>query len=1244
MTTLNQKTAPAISRSTPSSAEPRFMQLEEAAKRLLHADITSMKRTVPSALASIQFGTIGVLFPQDYADDNTSAAATVVTTTTRTDSSRQPLTASQPWLYIFPHNLAAPLLHVELPPPGIRPVTTAQLAYYNNLLRTHLTPSLAATSIFHSLDQFQQASVDSLLQEKEMQDQVCELTLGVIKEFAADGFKTSEKIAEVIFLGQSLDQKSHRILLNYFIIEFETATLLDIELLQGLVQLVECAGEAYLQPDDFIRILAVLRTRLRDAHQQTTKNSYYLTQALSRLLDLMVEGRVQDLRRIVDHEPLSLLLRQLMESPDLFLKHQATYALQGLLHIPNDENRRQFVLRHTGNIAMGILGVASVSKVDFSGLTEGAGKLYKTAVNTLDVGSKAVSGIDTIRESGHDILYEERQLWYAALREAQEHLRHGQLADFNRLVFEAPCRQDVGFQWGVCQLLGEIALDLQWDIVTRQHAVDLLAELYRNDTNWISLHEVLRWILTIISQVASLPDPQISVHAQSLLLTLKEEGEDTKQAAYRDIMTGPANPYPLQVRPPVPSSSPLLTQVLALCDVEDDLHRLKVQRLKERENTLYIPPQAKPTLRSSDDTLFQLMDKTREFLGSHRQVLLLLGDSGAGKSTFNIQLEHTLWKEYKRGGPIPLYINLPTIDSPGQSLISKELRYQNFSEDQIHELKLHRQFIILCDGYDEGQLRINLHTTNQFNQPGEWKVKMVVSCRSQYLGQDYRSRFQPQSTNYYTQATPDLMLEAVISPFSRVQIGQYVKQYVKGLSIHNTPQGRSVWTEDEYMEKLTKIPKLMELVSNPFLLTLALEALPEVIGSRKDLLAIRISRVQLYDGFVNHWLEVNKRRLESSTLSDDECSAFDMILDDGFLYHGIQFQKDLAAAIYKEQAGQPVVKYIHLRDKRTWKSLYFSTDDAYIKLLRESSTVTRSGSFFRFIHRSLLEYFYSRTVYDPVDYELDASSENHRHLPDPKVIFSERNFIKEASVLQFLAERAESNALFKSQLLAAIEDSKTTVQGGQAGATSISILVKAGARFNEADLQGIRIPGADLSGGQFDSANLERADLSNVDMAKAWFRQANMRNAQVTGVQFGELPHLVLEKNRIVRIAFSSNGEILAVSTECLKIVIFATATWNMISAHPGGEAMDISPTTGEIAKANRDGTVEISDILTGETRLTLTGHDEKVTDIAFSSDGTQLATVSKDTTLRIWSTLTSDTLHILRGHSEAINGILSTV
>ncbi|KAK3844681.1 MAG: hypothetical protein J3R72DRAFT_473003 [Linnemannia gamsii] len=116
---------------------------------------------------------------------------------------------------------------------------------------------------------------------------------------------------------------------------------------------------------------------------------------------------------------------------------------------------------------MGLLGVASICKLNMSEVNEGAGKLNRSVVDVHDVATRATEGARSLYASGQDILTSirggifsgGRQLWYPALREAQEYIRNGWLADFDRLAFEAPCCRNVEFQWGISQLLGDIAID-----------------------------------------------------------------------------------------------------------------------------------------------------------------------------------------------------------------------------------------------------------------------------------------------------------------------------------------------------------------------------------------------------------------------------------------------------------------------------------------------------------------------------------------------------------------------------------------------------------------------------------------------------------------------------------------------------------------------------------------------------------------------------------------------------------------
>ncbi|KAF9124243.1 hypothetical protein BGW39_008333, partial [Mortierella sp. 14UC] len=293
----------------------------------------------------------------------------------------------------------------------------------------------------------------------------------------------------------------------------------------------------------------------------------------------------------------------------------------------------------------------------------------------------------------------------------------------------------------------------------------------------------------------------------------------------------------------------------------------------------------------------------------------------------------------------------------------------DFPGTQTMEPKHYREFIVICDGYDESQLTSNIHTSNNFHRPGQWRVKMVVTCRTQYLGSDYRNWFVPQGSSAYDRTTLDLFQEAVIAPFSKEQIQRCVDIYV-------SLEPRA-WSTEDYMDRLNTIPNLMDLVKNPFLLSLALEALPEVTDGKKDLTTIKVTRVQLYDTFVQHWLEVNKRRLQSNNaLSREDRSMLDQLVDANFVSLGIEYLIKLALAIFDKQDGNPVIQYIHFRDRNTWKADFFGPPPE-VHLLREYSPLTRSGNQFRFIHRSMLEYFLSRAIHNPVkvDKEFDSQAE-----------------------------------------------------------------------------------------------------------------------------------------------------------------------------------------------------------------------------------------------------------------------------
>ncbi|KAG0197278.1 hypothetical protein BGX33_000801, partial [Mortierella sp. NVP41] len=921
----------------------------------------------------------------------------------------QPLT-QEPLQAIFPYNVTKPLFHKPLPKLRDRFSSTPQLAFCHHLLpkKPSSSPPLSRLVVLvgviaqeMELNEAEHEWMDATGKDPVELDRFRCLSALVVSEFLKISHKDAGSIAEIAILGTVLERKDYRDVLSSLLVQFEREPLLDLDLLKGMVQLVQSASPGYLINDDLAWILRILRECLQhtykavgDSEQPASAHIYQLAIAISRVLDVMVETDMKGLSRTEEYNPLLSILAGLKDSSNPYLRFQASYAWQALQNIGDDESAWHAVLCFGGGLTLASLGATSTFKLDSDILINGIRDLGQVAGQPFDVTKSAMEGFKACREGSEGIVDNFKKkfqlgirTWYPALQGARLFIREGHLAEFKRVVCETHFRREREFQWGVCQLLGEVALDPVWDIVTRQQAIDFLKALHRNEIGWKPRSDVKQWILTILT---------------------------------------------------------ILTQLKEVSDQD-----------------IYIPPQAKASLQSQDDDLFPLESKVHEFLESEdAKVLLLLGDSGAGKSIFSQHLEHQLWKKYRQGGIIPLRLLLSAIDKPDQDLIQKYLESNDFTTDQIRELRQRRTFVLICDGYDESRQKCNLYHTNRLNRRGQWRCKVIITCRSQYLGHDYRMLFQPTSTANYLDAPPGSFEEAVIAPFSTDQIKDYVNQYVD-------LQHRQ-WTATEYMDKLTIILDLMDLVKNPFLLMLALQALPAIVGEKTDLSSIRVTRVILYDKFMDSWLESNKQRIQRhiQRRPKEEQEEFEAMLDNDFTQEGTAFLKKLSACVFEKQPGNPVIIYPAIIPKwkkgvddatdDTWKEEFFGSS-ARIKLLREASPMTRSGKQFRLLHRSLLEYFYSLHFYDPCDFadmpQDDPPTFESLLLSIFTHSLSQRNIIDEPMVVQFLADRARVDPFFEQQLKFMIGRLTAEPGSSQAKKNAVTILVEAGIRYRGLDLK-----------------------------------------------------------------------------------------------------------------------------------------------------------------------------------------------
>ncbi|KAG0380567.1 hypothetical protein BGX24_007254 [Mortierella sp. AD032] len=900
---------------------------------------------------------------------NPSVSAKVINFFSSSKPTVRQSVVEQPNKAIFSQNIAKPFFRAPLPKLGHRFNSTLQLAFGLQLLPQR---SLSSQSTPKSLVSVKDAAHELDLSEEEEawrtavgkdpfeQSRLCWLAAQVVAEFLKSAHNDVQSIREILLLGPIFDRKDYRSILSSLIGQLEQETLLDMDLLRGLIQLLRDASPRYLIDDDLVRILRILRQRLKDTYkalgdteQPASEHTYILATAISRVLDAMIEGNVKNLNRTEDHQPLFDILAELKDSSESILKFQAAYAWQALQFVGDDESPLHAVLRFAGGLTKIALGVASGFKFDPDNLCNGLYELGLATGQAYDVVKASMEGYQAFRAGSHGAMESlvmgfqsgTKRLWYPALQGARVFIREGRLADFERVVSEAPCRHESEFQWGVCQLLGELAMDTIWETRVRKLAVDLLAKLYKSDGTWSPGTHVKSAIFGIALRICKDADQNIQHHAAIVFMDMTDDSVN--------------RPFPLITRLPPPTSSPTLENVLKIPSIEHDLYRLKTLRLMEYEHSIYIPPFAKASPSASDDDSFPLMTKVKEFLEGNQQVFLIIGDSGSGKSTFSRRLEYLLLRAYFPGRPIPLYINLPTLQNPEKELIPEQLKMYDVSDSTIQELKCDRQLILICDGYDEARLvaKPNLHSTNCFNRPGQWNTKMIISCRSTHVGREYHSQFQPQPTNSYGRSLRHLFQEATIVPFSGTQIKEYVVQFVQETEVHELFGGGPVWSAQEYLDNMKVIPNLMKLAKNPFLLTLTMATLPEVT-KETGLSKTDMTRWKLFKAFVNKWLECNKERLLSMKLGGKAAEVLDELVQGGFREIALRFLQDLAGAMYQHQRGEPVVEYVHRWDKDTWKAQFFGTG-LDITLLRESSPLTRESNLHSFLHRSLLEYFYS---------------------------------------------------------------------------------------------------------------------------------------------------------------------------------------------------------------------------------------------------------------------------------------------
>ncbi|KAK3841863.1 MAG: LOW QUALITY PROTEIN: hypothetical protein J3R72DRAFT_444546, partial [Linnemannia gamsii] len=687
-----------------------------------------------------------------------------------------------------------------------------------------------------------------------------------------------------------------------------------------------------------------------------------------------------------------------------------------------------------------------------------------------------------------------------------------------------------------------------------------------------------------------------------------------------------------------------------LSSIDYKMFQMKTQCLvKGRSPHNYIPALGKATLDAPDYSAVPLLSTVTDFLDGKRQVLLLMGDSGSGKTYFLRQLERDLWEQCRdTNGPIPILVRLSSIQKPLSELMDKVLKDKGCNRDEIRAFRdSGRQFILICDEYDEIPATGNIYNRNRFNKDGQWRVKLIIACRSYKLGKDSDDRFKPMPDNTYDQTDLGLFQKAAMAPFTRTMIEAYVEKYVSQPSepdprlppvrdqgapqlrleasgVQETQQRREIsrlWSFQDYMDALT------DLVENPYILSFILRLLPTFNGSTQGVSKSDLSLDML-------------RRLNSKDMNRDEREAFEEIIDCGFE----EYLLALAVAVFKYQEDVSFVEY-KPKDPATWKAEFFGTDPKS-KLLQESVPLTRSGSSYRFIHTSLLDYLYSLAVSakgghgndlpGTDDSSSDGSDSNNMGLlrKGAGTALGSGSAPHRAQGTQRRSAEGLGQQTYEQgqsqELELALEQAKSACKLGITNIAERSMAVQNSPEFKDILIKWSRtnkthdetlaanamtiLVSSDLRG-DFDSADLQGSDLRDVIFDK-------LEEAQLTGAS-----------NTPTSSAYSRDGRNFAVAFEQRSIRVYNTANWDLVTSVD----LAFSPVGGQLAFGDMDG--RLRTWMFNETLMTPVLCDDH-TDF-YSPDGQLVATACQDGIARILDASSGQCVKKLSGHLGGVSSLL---
>ncbi len=667
--------------------------------------------------------------------------------------------------------------------------------------------------------------------------------------------------------------------------------------------------------------------------------------------------------------------------------------------------------------------------------------------------------------------------------------------------------------------------------------------------------------------------------------------------------------------------------------------------------------------------------------GEGPRLWLALGDYGTGKSAFFQRFAAELARRALADPemPFPLAIDLkeyPNATS-AETLLFEHLRrkvpaFRGDPAALLHLLAAGR-CVLLLDAFDEmGVAAAGRSIEQQFRElarlAGEEPLdarrggRVLVTCRTHFFRDQQQVKDTAGGRLAGLGAAEDSALGRIARRFNAAvdelclfedeQIAEFLEKHL----------GPEAARARQFIAETYDLPRL---APRPVLLELIVRSLPALWREGKE----RVTSAGLYEVYTRQWLEDRSgRNLQTPPVLRHRLLAL------------------LAATLWRREDRQ-----LHhsdlLAEVRRWSGHFQGLDHDRVDVeLRTAAFLVRSAEgYYRFSHKSFLEYFLARGLWDALAKEEEAAEALDLPPLSPEVgeFFwqlpeggrDERVKVLRAVLQRPYRSRTSENALrlgawsrrYGGEPFRAVgaklagshlsgEDlsglgltgadlTDARLDNCQATGADLSRALLTGASLAGADLQAVSLAGANLDGAalggtvldrtDFTGASLLRADLTGASGEGTVFEKADLRDSLLTGSVWtgagfhrarlagARMDDWLLAAERGLPPGLSP-GRLL----DCEPRVALRLGLGHRGSAR----SVSWSPDGSLIASGSSDGSVRLWQAATGEAVRVLAGSGGRVLAVSWSPDGSLIASGSDDGSVRLWQAATGEAVRVLAG------------